>query len=655
MKIRISDISVHKRTGMRMKIVGYRRSTDIDIQFEDGIIVEHKSYSAFKKGNIRHPRTKDTKTIRRVREDLKSAREGEVSEASNGLAMTLIEYRSATDIDIQFEDGIIAKNRTYRRFKDGRIKHPTIKSKYAASSRIKNRLGEIGKSRENQDIKIIRYAGHNDMDIMFPDGYILKNVSYTHFRDGSISRYRNRQEIEKQRKSRIGETIIAKNGLKATIIGYNKSVDITVQFEDGIVVKDIKYNNFKQGVIKHPNINASIGKRRNNLEAKKRHIGETVVNKFGQRITIIDYINTTNIVVQFDNGEIKDHVRYSTFTRGNIASKDYPPYTRISNAHAIGEVRTNNSGLKMTLVRYRKYSDIDVQFEDGVIAKHRTYGAFVKGSIKYPDSSEVNNRGREGGRYPHFKDRTGLVGKSKEGYTIQIVAYRGYGDIDVQFEDGFILRNASYDKFINNKLARHSGKRVQDKEAKIGETQVATNGMQMKVLAYRKYSDIDVQFEDGTIVEHRNYKDFKMGMIKNPNVIKKYDTHKCVKDFSNVAYLNARDAHIGETVIARCGLRATIIDYFGTSDITIQFEDGVVVEHMKYAQFNRGSIKHPDFTQRSDFYSRQRVGETKRNLNNDIIKIVGYRNYNDIDVEICGGQIIEHTSYRRFKDGTIGI
>ena len=38
-----------------MTIIKYRSAKDIDIQFEDGTIVEHKSFSAFKRGFIYHP------------------------------------------------------------------------------------------------------------------------------------------------------------------------------------------------------------------------------------------------------------------------------------------------------------------------------------------------------------------------------------------------------------------------------------------------------------------------------------------------------------------------------------------------------------------------------------------------------------------------
>ena len=38
--------------GMKATIVQYGRYEDIDVRFEDGSMVEHKAYSAFKKGEI---------------------------------------------------------------------------------------------------------------------------------------------------------------------------------------------------------------------------------------------------------------------------------------------------------------------------------------------------------------------------------------------------------------------------------------------------------------------------------------------------------------------------------------------------------------------------------------------------------------------------
>ena len=40
--------------GMEATIIQYAKYADIDVRFEDGAIVEHKVYSAFKKGGIAH-------------------------------------------------------------------------------------------------------------------------------------------------------------------------------------------------------------------------------------------------------------------------------------------------------------------------------------------------------------------------------------------------------------------------------------------------------------------------------------------------------------------------------------------------------------------------------------------------------------------------
>lgn len=49
-----------------------------------------------------------------------------------------------------------------------------------------------------------------------------------------------------------------------------------------------------------------------------------------------------------------------------------------------GEISINNDGLKMTIINYNQYSDIDVKFEDGYISKNKGYREFKNGSIKNP-------------------------------------------------------------------------------------------------------------------------------------------------------------------------------------------------------------------------------------------------------------------------------
>ena len=49
-----------------------------------------------------------------------------------------------------------------------------------------------------------------------------------------------------------------------------------------------------------------------------------------------------------------------------------------------------------------------------------------------------------------------------------------------------------------------------------GEININTNNENMRILNYKNVFDIDVEFEDGTIVTNKRYDHFKEGKIKNP-------------------------------------------------------------------------------------------------------------------------------------------
>lgn len=51
---------------------------------------------------------------------------------------------------------------------------------------------------------------------------------------------------------------------------------------------------------------------------------------------------------------------------------------------------------------------------------------------------------------------------------------------------------------------------------RLGERNISLNGLEMELVKYINSHDIDVQFEDGTIVYHKNYTNFKRGYIPHP-------------------------------------------------------------------------------------------------------------------------------------------
>ena len=64
----------------------------------------------------------------------------------------------------------------------------------------------------------------------------------------------------KNLKNRVGESNINFQGLKMTILEYKKAIDLTVQFEDGTVVKNTAYKEFSSGSIKNLNHPSVFGK-----------------------------------------------------------------------------------------------------------------------------------------------------------------------------------------------------------------------------------------------------------------------------------------------------------------------------------------------------------------------------------------------------------
>lgn len=48
-----------------------------------------------------------------------------------------------------------------------------------------------------------------------------------------------------------------------------------------------------------------------------------------------------------------------------------------------------------------------------------------------------------------------------------------------------------------------------------------------------------------------------------------------------------------ETIRANCGLNMHILEENGNTDVTVEFEDGTVVEHKSYGDYRNGYIKHP--------------------------------------------------------------
>jgi hypothetical protein len=170
-----------------MWVKEYRSNKDIDVEFEDGYISHNKKYTDFKKGKIQN---KNFKRAYTVESPIFNDRTGEENYNKQNLKMWIEKYRGSKDIDIRFEDGYLAKNKTYKDFKNGKIHNKNFKcvrpKGISHSMPIKDRTGEINYNSNGSEMTIIEYNNYHDIIVEFEGGY-KTNSGYAQFKNGKIS------------------------------------------------------------------------------------------------------------------------------------------------------------------------------------------------------------------------------------------------------------------------------------------------------------------------------------------------------------------------------------------------------------------------------------------------------------------------------------
>ena len=410
-------------------------------------------------------------------------RVGETQMMNCGMEATITRYENNMDIDVRFEDGTTMEHRKYEAFRNGTITHPSMKTK------SKERLGETRMMNCGMKATIIRYGRGDDVDVRFEDEAIVEHKKYDSFKKGGIAN----PNIKTSAENRLGETRMMKCDMEATIIRYNNAHDIDVRFEDGTVVEHKGYNAFKKGSIAHPSTTA------------KARLGETRIMNCGMEATIIRYDRYDDIDVRFEDGKVVEHRAYNQFKKGGIAYSS----TKVTTEEHIGEKRMTNCGLEATIIRYENAKDIDVRFEDGTVVKHKLYRDFKDGKVFNPN----------------FNPRLGETRMMNCGMETTVIRYGRCDDIDVRFEDGAVVEHKTYDSFKNGKIANPNIKA--SVKGRLGETRMMNCGMKATIIRYGKYSDIDVRFEDGAVIEHRRYIAFKECTITHQSLSLNYGS----KDF----------------------------------------------------------------------------------------------------------------------------
>ena len=87
-------------------------------------------------------------------------------------------------------------------------------------------------------------------------------------------------------------------------------------------------------------------------------IGWKSVAQNGQIITIVNYHNSLDVDVIFDDGTLVEHVQMSKFKNGEVRNPNFHRNKILSTTY------TANNGQHLIVVNYRTDYDLDVKFED---------------------------------------------------------------------------------------------------------------------------------------------------------------------------------------------------------------------------------------------------------------------------------------------------
>lgn len=221
---------------------------------------------------------------------------------SNGMTGTVIAMRSCKDIDVEFEDGKVAYHKYYKSFKNGNIAHPDATS----AAKKEQRLYQSKIMNNGHVATVIEYRGWKNNTVKFDNGEIAYNVRWEKFKYGNIAL------PSSYVKNHIGERQLQKRGVAAEIISCRDANHIDVRFEDGVIVRNRKYADFKKGVIGHPDL-ASVRDKKD-----KERLGEIRQMNDGSIGKIISYKNACDIDVDFGENRIARHKAYANFASGKI-------------------------------------------------------------------------------------------------------------------------------------------------------------------------------------------------------------------------------------------------------------------------------------------------------------------------------------------------
>lgn len=677
------------KSGEIVKIIAYRNSTDCDVQFADGAIRTSVRFSNVQNGKLVHPSKLGCNMV------------GNTYTNKQGLKATVITYHNSENIDIQFEDGAIRYGARKSALEEGSFLHPSV-MRAIGENAVEQRVGQANTMRCGEQATIVAYRKAMDIDVKFADGTIRTGVTYDAFCRGNVTKFYTPKVTPEQREGLIAYN---KNGMYMTIIKYETESRVTIRFEDGHETIS-RYSKFKAGAVPHPSgLKAQVSFQEAILLYYLKPLGfqkyaKGYWKKFDKRFgkMELDLFNEQYMyAVEYDGvrfhstptkiaiDELKEvlckahnirlipirevglpmekHpnaiVRYKPMNRGELEQiitiivDDFNKYAHTEyvvdvniarDLHGIidiyntfeakkiervGEQRRAKDGRMMTIIAYANYNNLTVEYDDGMVVSGISYYQFQRGEV------------------PRVAKRLGHAGEervTRHGEHVKLLVYRGKNDVDVQFESGEI-RTTTYPAFVSDKLTSMQYQ-TQKYADRIGQTNINQQGRGMTIVGWNDSQHITVQFDNGVKKENVTYQSFQRGRVLCPG-------DKIVRKRSEDKVEQMANSRIGQVFYNKQHERLTIVEYHGSNDVTVVFDDGTILEHVAYAQVKRGYVaKVNQAKQTVQRNQKEKVGEVRTAKNGFQMTIVEYNNTNNIIVEFEDG-VRTQTRYCCFKNGQV--
>ena len=371
------------------------------------------------------------------------------------------------------------------------------------------------------------------------------------------------------------------NGQQAICIAYRNARDIDIQFEDGTIVEHKNKAEFIRGEIGNPNFTALSLPQRIIFECLKHYFNDVKIcfrpdwlknTKTNFNLEIDIWILSKKFGIEYDGYPWHESetelskLKYNLVCHSNEIIKLYSFIEAGCKIHESSKhikflMKCNSHSNKIEYYKELEYYINELLnmlgINDNIILSNDFLNDIKTKSLNY------------------------ILGETKLmncGMKATCIVYRDSNDIDVQFEDGTIVQHKSKNSFDTCSIRNSNYSKSSCK----GTVKMQNCGMNATCIAYRRANDIDVQFEDGLILYHRGKGEFLDGRIRNRNLkVKKLNLEK--------------NSCLGETRLMNCGMKATCIAYRGTNDIDVKFEDNTVVYHRRKSHFYDGGIKNPNY------------------------------------------------------------